>query len=82
MLLCNHKVGQNMNNKFMEELSNLEFKKRFLFRMLDITKNNDIKDKYFKQLSEVEDKIVEIKKKIKEYKVMANGNNDTNCSKN
>lgn len=71
-----------MNNKFMEELSNLEFKKRFLFRMLDITKNNDIKDKYFKQLSEVEDKIVEIKKKIKEYKVMANGNNDTNCSKN
>lgn len=71
-----------MNNKFMEELSNLEFKKRFLFRMLDITKNNDTKDKYFKQLSEVEDKIVEIKKKIREYKVMANGNNDTNCSKN
>lgn len=66
----------------MEELSNLEFKKRFLFRMLDITKNNDTKDKYFKQLSEVEDKIVEIKKKIREYKVMANGNNDTNCSKN
>lgn len=71
-----------MNNKFMEELSNLEFKKRFLFRMLDITKNNDIKDKYFKQLSEVEDKIVEIKKKIREYKVMTNGNNDTNCPKN
>lgn len=42
-----------MNNKFMEELSNLEFKKRFLFRMLDITKDNDTKDKYFKQLSEV-----------------------------
>ena len=71
-----------MNNKFMEELSNLEFKKRFLFRMLDITKDNDTKDKYFKQLSEVEDKIIEIKKKIREYKVMINGNNDTNCSKN
>lgn len=70
-----------MNNKFMEELSNLEFKKRFLFRMLDITKDNDTKDKYFKQLSEVEDKIIEIKKKIREYKVMANGNNNTNCSK-
>lgn len=71
-----------MNNKFMEELSNLEFKKRFLFRMLDITKDNDTKDKYFKQLSEVEDKIIEIKKKIREYKVMINENNDTNCSKN
>lgn len=71
-----------MNNKFMEELSNLEFKKRFLFRMLDITKDNDTKDKYFKQLSEAEDKIIEIKKKIREYKVMINENNDTNCSKN